>query len=362
MKPLTLGIRGSLLLFAIVIAFTIAPSGVVFAQEEGDTGYAEGAPASHDEAPAEGEAAEGSKIPELPNAVGLVEHLVPHETAEKWDEFAAGLGFADPMGTPFTAFENVIFMLLAIIGLSWFFIAASKRIRVQPVKGERISRRATFTEIIVLFFEDFFGAILGRESVRQHLPLVGTLFIYILVLNSMGLLFLGKAPTANLSFNLGMAVIVFFYVHIFAIRKSPLGYLAHYPGNYPSMKELGMGPIGGLLVGFIIILFTIIHVMEAIIQPVSLSLRLFGNLLGKDVLLGVFGDLIPGIPLHTPFLFLGLLLGGIQALIFSLLTAVYITLWQPHDHHHEEHGEGHGHGHAHKPETLQPEPVHAKAA
>jgi len=79
------------------------------------------------------------------------------------------------------------------------------------------------------------------------------------------------------------------------------------------------------------------------------------------VLLGVFGGLIPWLPLRTPFLFLGLLLGGIQALIFSLLTAVYITLWQPHEHHHEEHGEGHGHGH-HKPETLEPEPVHAKAA
>jgi F-type H+-transporting ATPase subunit a len=351
-KPLTLGIRGSVLMLAIVIAFTIAPGSASFAQDEpvGD----QPAQAENTEQPHESEG-----IPELPNAVGLIEKSLPHATAEKWNDFAAKLGFSDPMGTPFSAFENVIFMLIAIVGLSWFFISASKRIRVKP-EG-KLSRRATFAEIVVLFFEDFFGAILGREHVRQHLPLVGTLFIYILTLNSMGLIFLGKAPTANLSFNLGIALCVFVYVHAFAIKKSPAGYLAHYPGNYPSMKELGMGPIGGLLIGFIIILFTIIHVMEAFIQPVSLSLRLFGNLLGKDVLLGVFGGLIPWLPLHTPFLFLGLLLGAIQALIFSLLTAVYITLWQPHEHHHEEHGEGHGHGH-HKPETLEPEPVHAKAA
>ncbi len=110
-----------------------------------------------------------------------------------------------------------------------------------------------------------------------------------------------------------------------------------------------MGPFfGSLLIGFMAILFVIIHIMEAIIQPVSLSLRLFGNILGKEVLLGVFGSLLVigastswggvALPLHTPFLFLGLLLGAIQALIFSLLSAVYIMLWLPHEH---EHAEGH---------------------
>jgi F-type H+-transporting ATPase subunit a len=93
------------------------------------------------------------------------------------------------------------------------------------------------------------------------------------------------------------------------------------------------------------VLFTVIHILEAIIQPVSLALRLFGNVLGKDVLLGVFGGLMPlliingtvliNFPWHTPFLFLGLLLGAIQALIFSLLAAIYITLWLPHEHEHE---------------------------
>ncbi len=68
---------------------------------------------------------------------------------------------------------------------------------------------------------------------------VGTLFIYIFCCNSFGLVFLGKAPTANLSFNLGMAVLVFLYVHITGISRSPLGYLKHYPGALPTIKELG---------------------------------------------------------------------------------------------------------------------------
>jgi len=256
-----------------------------------------------------------------------------------------GLGFSDPMGTPVTAFENIIYALVVIIALIAFFVSGYLRRRKSPKDG-KMSRRALFSEIVVLFFDDFFGQILGKKEGRKHLSFVGTLFIYILCCNCFGLVFLGKAPTANLSFNLGMAVLVFFYVHFTGISRSPLGYLKHYPGTLPTVKELGMGPAGILLVAFMAILFTIIHILEAVIQPVSLSLRLFGNVLGKDVLLGVFGSLMVihigagfavAFPWHTPFLFLGLLLGAIQALIFSLLSAVYITLWLPHDDHAEEH-------------------------
>lgn len=282
-------------------------------------------------------------IPELPNLLGTIHHILgqkaPH-VADSLDNFARALGFSDPMGSPFTAFENIIFALLVIILLSAFFIGGYVRLRRSPKEG-RLSRRALFSEIVVLFFDDFFGQVLGKKEGRKHLPFVGTLFIYIFVLNTMGLIFLGKAPTANLSFNLGMSILVFLYVHFTGISRNVLGYIRHYPGELPSVKELGMGCLGYPLVGFMAILFTIIHILEALIQPISLALRLFGNVLGKDVLLGVFGSLmlIPigyGLsfyfPWHTPFLFLGLLLGAIQALIFSLLTAIYITLWLPHEH------------------------------
>lgn len=289
----------------------------------------------------------GSKVPELPNLLGYVHHLLPPQTAEAMTGFAQSLGLNDPMGDPFTAFETLMAGLLVIAFLIIFFAGAYSKLSKDPRAGQRVSKRAMFAEVVVLFFEDFFAQIFGKKDVRRHLPFVGTLFIYILVCNNLGLVFMGKAPTANLSFNFGMAILVFLYVHGSAIRKSPAGYLAHYPGALPSVKELGMGPMGAGLIGFMGLLFVIIHIMEAFIQPVSLSLRLFGNLLGKDVLLGVFGgQLITGVPLHTPFLFLGLLLGSVQALIFSLLSAVYITLWQPHEHHHEEHGHGHGHGEA----------------
>lgn len=293
-------------------------------------------------------------IPELPNLFGVLHHVIEKVSPAAGDtlnNIVSGMGFSDPMGTPFTAFENVLYSLIVICVLCVFFISGYRRLRKAPPARGKLSRRAMLLEIVVTFFDDFFGQIMGRDEVRRHLPFVGTLFIYILCCNMFGLVFLGKAPTANLSFNLGMASLVFLYVHVTGISRSPLGYLKHYPGVLPTVKELGLGPAGFLLIGFMAILFTVIHLLEALIQPLSLSLRLFGNMLGKDVLLGVFGSLmlIPiyagiGIcfPWHTPFLFLGLLLGAIQALIFSLLTSVYIMLWLPHAEHHDEaHGAHH---------------------
>ena len=286
-------------------------------------------------------------IPELPNLLGVIHHWLGESypaAADTLDNLARALGFSDPMGTPFTALENVVFGFIVIAALSGFFISGYVRLKRSPKEG-RLSRRALFSEIVVLFFDDFFGQVMGKAESRKHLAFVGSLFIYILVCNCLGLVFLGKAPTANLSFNLGMALLVFLYVHFTGLSRGALGYLKHYPGELPNVKELGMGCLGYPLVWFMAILFTIIHILEAVIQPISLSLRLFGNVLGKDVLLGVFGSLmlIPiygwisvYFPWHTPFLFLGLLLGTIQALIFSLLSAIYITLWLPHEPGHSE--------------------------
>ena len=90
-------------------------------------------------------------------------------------------------------------------------------------------------------------------------------------------------------------------------------------------------------------------------KPISLSLRLFGNIFGEDTLMatmvllgaGISFSLtggqafVPGLPLQVPFYFLGLLSCTIQALVFTLLATVYIALWLPHEHHDAAHGAGH---------------------
>jgi len=310
-----------------------------------------------DAAPVTGESGQPeAKTPELPNIFGVVHDALlgnsgTHSAVEGFDNSLAGLGFHDPMvkdpgESAFSAFGNIAFAFIYIALIIGFLLAGYKRIKRSPKEGN-LSRRALLLEIIVLFFDDFFSSVLvDKTERRKHLAFVGTLFLYIFVCNTMGLIWLGRAPTANLSFNAGLAVIVFFYVHITAISRSPVGYLKHFPGSLPTIKE--MGPMGYAMIPFLAILFIFIHISEVFIQPISLALRLFGNMLGKEVLLGAFAGLITvsmvSIPLHTPFLFLGLLLGTIQALIFSLLTAVYISMWLPHDHAHEHAPEA---GHAH---------------
>ena len=86
-----------------------------------------------------------------------------------------------------------------------------------------------------------------------------------------------------------------------------------------------------------------LHVIEEFIKPMSLSLRLFGNVFGEDVLIGAFvtmgilalsfmGSPI-GIPLQIPFMLLAIITGTIQALVFTLLSTVYISLMLPHEEH-----------------------------
>jgi F-type H+-transporting ATPase subunit a len=132
---------------------------------------------------------------------------------------------------------------------------------------------------------------------------------------------------------------VFFYVQYIGITRNGLaGYLYHFAGQ----------PKDAIGWGSAILLFPL-EVMGEFIKPISLSCRLFGNILGEDILLAVFVGLgvttlsfvhSPiGLPLQLPFLVLSALFGLVQGLVFALLTTVYIVMMLPHDDH--DHHEAH---------------------
>jgi len=159
-------------------------------------------------------------------------------------------------------------------------------------------------------------------------------------MNVAGALPLGKSPTASPNTTVALALCVFVYVHYIGLtRNGPLGYVKHLAGNPQSPVEWAFVPI----------MFPI-HILGEIARPVSLSLRLFGNVSGEDVLLFAFCSLgvtalsafhsPVGIPFQVPFIFLALLTSFIQALVFTLLSTIYILLWLPHEHHAAE---GHHH-------------------
>jgi F-type H+-transporting ATPase subunit a len=238
-------------------------------------------------------------------------------------------------------YENFFFAALA--GLFLVFLA-QKIYRNRQLLPGRL--QAAF-EVLVEQLLSITVTMMGEKDGRRYAPLIMTIFAWILVMNYSGLVLLGKAPTSMLINNASIALCVFAFVQYTGVRRNGIsGYLHHLAGSPKDVVGWCLSPLMFLL-----------EVVGELIKPMSLSLRLFGNIFGEDTLLAVFALLgvvviafipgigdqwwMPGIAFHLPFLFLSMLLGLIQALVFSLLTSVYITLMLPHEHHDDEHAAAH---------------------
>ena len=156
----------------------------------------------------------------------------------------------------------------------------------------------------------FFGEILGPERTRRYFSLFATLFLFILCCNYSGLLpgagmipgF--KAPTSSLSVTLGLALVVFFATHVLGVRTHGLGgYGRHF-----------LKPVA-LMLPFLL--------LDEIVRPVSLSLRLYGNIFGEETVTEQLYELLPiGAPVIM--MALSMLFCLIQAVVFTMLAAIYI--------------------------------------
>jgi F-type H+-transporting ATPase subunit a len=165
---------------------------------------------------------------------------------------------------------------------------------------------------------------------RKYIPLIMTVYLLILFSNLIGLVGLG-APTAWLGFTLGLAIVVVFYVQYEGIRvNGPLGYIKHFFG-----PSLGMKWWTGLPI-FIALLMFFIEVVSEVAKNFSLSLRLQGNISGEHMVSKTFGDMVPltetfSLPVQTPLVLLGVFVCLVQALVFTMLSCVYLSLFTSHE-------------------------------
>jgi F-type H+-transporting ATPase subunit a len=157
----------------------------------------------------------------------------------------------------------------------------------------------------------------------QYAPFLATLFIYILVMNLLGLVPWVKAGTASLSITLGMALVAFVAVQYFGFRAHGIRYLAHFLGPVP----------------FMAILILPLELLSEVIRPVSLSVRLYGNIFGEEQVIASLAHMNPLVA--VVMLPLQILTCVLQAFVFTLLVTVYISLAT------EKHGEGDEEAHAH---------------
>ncbi len=219
-------------------------------------------------------------------------------------------------------FSTLVWLILGLLA----YAAFRKRTLIpSPIQN--------FMEWVVESLANMITGVLGERG-KQFIPFIGTLFVYIFGMNLFGLIPGMFSPTSKLNTTLALAICVFLYVQYTGLRNfGILGYLHHLAGSPKSGVEWALVPLNLPL-----------HIIGELARPVSLSLRLFGNITGEDMLLAIFATLgvsvlsfthMPiGIPLQLPFIFLAILTSFVQALVFTLLTTIYFSLMSTHD---EEH-------------------------
>ena len=196
--------------------------------------------------------------------------------------------------------NHVLYMWLAMAIL--FSLGLLVRGRLQLVPG---ALQNVF-ETVIGGLEDFVVSNLGQKG-RQFMPLLCTIFMFILVMNWIGLIPGCDAPTANINTPAAMAIIVFVFYQAVGIKKWGFGYIKHF-----------MGPVS-----FLAPLMLILEPISHIARPLSLSLRLFGNIRGEEIVLILMFFLAPILG-SLPMYFLFLLAKTIQAFIFFMLTMLYL--------------------------------------
>ena len=199
-------------------------------------------------------------------------------------------------------YEHVVhsWFVIIIMLLAAFFM--SRRITILPEKGQNI------LEFIVEKLENFMVDITGPEG-RAFFPYIATVFLYILICNLLGLIPGFISPTANLNTTLSLAICTFVMTHIIGIKFHGIRYIKHF-----------FGPVWALAP-----LMFVIEIIGHLARVMSLSIRLFGNIFGKEKVLGILFGLWGLYLVPLPVLFLGILISFIQAVVFMLLSIVYFA-------------------------------------
>jgi F-type H+-transporting ATPase subunit a len=198
---------------------------------------------------------------------------------------------------------------LVVVSYTWFVMAvlallsflATRRISVLPGSVQNVM------EVIVEGFDNLLIETMGPEG-RPFFPLIATLGLYILTANLLGLIPGFESPTSNLNTTASMALVVFVMTHVVGIRVHGIKYVKHF-----------LGPIWWLSP-----LMLVLELISHFARIISLSVRLFGNIMGEDKVLAVVVLLVPFL-VPLPVFVLMIFTSFIQTIVFMLLAMMYIA-------------------------------------
>jgi len=176
--------------------------------------------------------------------------------------------------------------------------------------------KQNFWEAIIAGLEDFMVDNLGEERASMMFPMIATFAFYILVANMVGLIPGFMSPTSNLNITLGMTLIVWVTHHYLGLKYHGLGYIKHF-----------CGPMWWLIP-----LMLPIEIISNVARILSLSIRLFGNIMAKETLLAILFMLYGAFFGPLPILCLGVLVSVVQTMVFVLLSVLYCAGAMEHAH------------------------------
>lgn len=244
--------------------------------------------------------------------VDLIPSIAQREHGEGWADIF-GEALINPANK--VGITHLVFTGLLVVGLTIMALVARRKYsnKDEALIPDGKLTMASFFEVIFEAIMGMMADMMGEKAARKYFPLITSLALFIFFGNLMGIVPGLAPPTANLNTGLACAIIVFLVYNVG-------GFIEHGPSYIKSF----MGPVMWLAP-----LMLIIELVGHAFRPISLAVRLTGNMTGDHMVLGVFSDLASGVLtvpflIPVPFIFLGLLVSVIQALVFCLLSSIYI--------------------------------------
>jgi F-type H+-transporting ATPase subunit a len=198
--------------------------------------------------------------------------------------------------------DYIVMAFIVAVVLSLVLGLASRRLSLIP------SKRQAALELIVGLFEGLIMDTIGEQG-KKYLPVIGSVGIFVFSCNMVGLIPGFMSPTSKINATLGCAMVVFTYYHWQGMKaQGVFRYLKTFAGPIPAIAPL-MLPI---------------ELISHFSRPVSLSLRLFGNIFAEDLLILIMASIIPFV-LPLPFMVMAIFTSLIQSFVFVLLSCIYIA-------------------------------------
>jgi F-type H+-transporting ATPase subunit a len=205
---------------------------------------------------------------------------------------------------PHVTYAWLLMGLLVLLG-----VLASKKVALVPEGAQNVM------ELLVGGLEEFMVEITGEEG-RAFFPYIGTAFLFILVCNLVGLIPGFLSPTSNINTTLAFALCTFVYTHYLGVKFHGVKYIKHFLGPIPWLAPL----------------FFPIEIIGHCARVLSLTLRLFGNIMGEDLVLLILIFLAGQFLAPLPMMFLAIFTSLVQAFIFTLLSMMYFAGSMEHAH------------------------------